>query len=181
MSITITYFVHGTTNDNENDISSGWSDVELSELGIKQSVELESKTEDMHFDVVFTSDLGRALNSAKITWGGKYAIITDPRLRECNYGDFNGVSSNIVEPMQEENIETKFPNGESYKDVEARIKDFLNFLKTNYDGKSIAIVAHKAPQLALDVLLKNMTWNKAFEQDWRKTKSWKPGWKYILE
>ena len=35
------------------------------------------------------------------------------------------------------------------------IFDFLDFLKKNYDGKSVAIVAHKAPQLVLDVLLKN--------------------------
>lgn len=32
MSIKITYFVHGTTTDNEQNISSGWSDVELSDL-----------------------------------------------------------------------------------------------------------------------------------------------------
>ncbi len=32
MSVQITYFVHGTTKDNEDGISSGWSDVELSEL-----------------------------------------------------------------------------------------------------------------------------------------------------
>lgn len=35
MSTHITYFVHGTTTDNEQHISSGWKDVELSELGIK--------------------------------------------------------------------------------------------------------------------------------------------------
>ena len=40
MSIKITYFVHGTTVDNENHLSSGWKDVELSELGKKQSEEL---------------------------------------------------------------------------------------------------------------------------------------------
>lgn len=33
--ISITYFVHGTTIDNEREISSGWKDVELSELGVK--------------------------------------------------------------------------------------------------------------------------------------------------
>jgi broad specificity phosphatase PhoE len=43
MSIKITYFVHGTTVDNEKEISSGWSDVELSDLGIKQSIELKEK------------------------------------------------------------------------------------------------------------------------------------------
>lgn len=38
----------------------------------------------------------------------------------------------------------------------------------------------KAPQLALDVLLKNKTWKQAFAEDWRKTKSWQPDWEYQL-
>jgi broad specificity phosphatase PhoE len=86
-------------------------------------------------------------------------------LRECNYGDYNGKSSEIVEIMQEKNINTRFPNGESYEDVKLRISDFLDFLKKNYEDKSIAIVAHKAPQLALDVLLKGKTWEQAFNED----------------
>ena len=73
--------------------------------------------------------------------------------------------------MQEQNITKRFPDGESYEDVKARISDFLDFLKKNYDGKSVAIVAHKAPQLALDVLLKNKTWEQVFADDWRKTKT----------
>ena len=178
---TITYFVHGTTTDNEKHISSGWYDVELSELGIKQSKELTEKTKDKKFDVVFCSDLKRAHDSAKLTWGGIYPIITDSRLRECNYGDYNAKPSEVVEPMQEKMITERFPNGESYADVKTRIADFLEFLKQNYDGKHIAIVAHKAPQLALDVLLKNKTWEQAFAEDWRKTHAWKPGWEYILE
>ncbi len=54
--IKITYFVHGTTTDNEQHISSGWKDVELSDLGVKQSVDLKEQTKDMKFDVVFCSD-----------------------------------------------------------------------------------------------------------------------------
>ena len=46
---------------------------------------------------------------------------------------------------------------------------------------SVAIVAHKAPQLTLDVLLKNKTWEQAFAEDWWKTKSWQPGWEYVLD
>ena len=83
--------------------------------------------------------------------------------------------------MQEKCIYEQFPKGESYEDVKARVSDFLEFLKKNYDGKNIAIVAHKAPQLALDVLLKGKTWEKAFEEDWRKKKAWQPGWDYILK
>ena len=179
MSVKITYFVHGTTTDNEKEISSGWSDVELSELGVKQSQELK-KTKDKKFDVVFCSDLKRAVNSAEITWGEVYKIIQDERLRECNYGDYNGKSSEIVEPLQEQSITKPMPNGESYEMVKERIASFLEDLKKDYDGKHIAIVAHKAPQLALDVLLKGMTWEEAFTNDWRKTKSWQPGWEYTL-
>ncbi len=182
MSVKITFFAHGTTTDNEQHISSGWKDVELSELGREQSIKLKEQTKDREFDVVFTSDQKRAIDSAKLAWEGIYEIIPDKRLRECNYGDLNGASSDIVEPMQEDEALTKpFPNGESYEDVKARVSDFLNFLKQNYDGKHIAIVAHKAPQLSLDVLLKSKTWKQALAEDWRKRKAWQLGWEYELE
>ena len=181
MAVKITYFVHGTTTDNEKEISSGWYDVELSELGIQQSKDLKNQVNIKDFDVVFCSDLKRAVDSAKLTFEGEVEIIKDKRLRECNYGDFNAKSSEIVEPMQEESIDKPFPNGESYEDVKARIRDFLNMLKEKYDGKHIAIVAHKAPQLALDVLLKGKTWEHAFANDWRKKKAWQPGWEYELK
>ncbi len=181
MSIKITYFVHGTTVDNEKHISSGWHDVELSELGIKQSKELTEKTKDKKFDVIFCSDLKRALDSAQLTWKGLYPIIPDERLRECNYGAYNAKPSGIVEPMQEKMITERFPEGESYEDVKVRIADFLEFLKQNYADKSVAIVAHKAPQLALDVLIKGKMWEQAFAEDWRLTHAWQPGWEYILK
>jgi len=176
--VKITYFVHGTTTDNEKHISSGWGDVDISELGIKQSKELIEQTKDKKFDAVFCSDLIRAVHSAKITFGEN--IIIDSRLRECNYGKYNSNPSSIVEPLQEQAINTPFSEGESYEDVKNRIYSFLIDLKKDYDGKHIAIVAHKAPQLALDVLLKGHTWEEAFAQDWRKVGKWQPGWEYIL-
>jgi alpha-ribazole phosphatase/probable phosphoglycerate mutase len=178
--IKITYFVHGTSIDNEKEISSGWSDVELSELGKKQSLALKDQITDKKFDVVFCSDLSRAVRSANLIFNESIKIVHDERLRECNYGQFNAKPSAVVEPMQEKCISEKFPQGESYEDVKARIAEFLEFIKKYYDGKNIAIVAHKAPQLALDVLLKNKTWQQAFAEDWRKTKSWQPGWEYDL-
>ncbi len=181
MAIKITYFVHGTTIDNEQGISSGWNDVKLSEKGVQQSVALKEQTKDKKFDIIFCSDLGRAAESARLTWGDAIPIITDSRLRECNYGDFNGKPSSIVEPMQEKNITQPFPNGESYEDVKRRIADFIAFLQKSYDGKSVAIVAHKAPQLALDVLLQHKTWEQAFADDWRKTHAWRPGWDYAID
>lgn len=179
MSIEITYFVHGTTTDNEKDISSGWFDVGLSELGVKQSIELKDQIKGKKFDVVFCSDLKRAVDSAELAFGGIVPIIKDGRLRECNYGKLNAGPSAIVEPMQEnECITNRFPEGESYEDVKKRVAEFLEFLKKNYDGKSLAIMSHKAPQLSLEVLINGKTWKQALAEDWRKTKAWQPGWNY---
>jgi broad specificity phosphatase PhoE len=179
MAVKITYFVHGTTTDNEKEISSGHSDVPLSELGVKQSIALKEQTKGMKFDVVFCSDLQRAHKSALLAWEGQYEIIPDKRLRECDYGTLNAAPSSIVEPMQEgECIEKPFPGGESYEDVKVRVADFLAFLKKNYDGKHVAIMGHKAPQLALEVLLNGKSWKQSLADDWRKTKSWQPGWEF---
>jgi len=176
--IKITYFVHGTTKDNENGVSSGWSDVDLSELGVRQSIELKDKIKGKKFDVVFCSDLTRAVHSANLTFGNSHRVVQDERLRECNYGKFNGQSSSVVEPMQERCIADRFPDGESYEEVKDRIDDFLDFLRAHYEGKSVAVVAHQAPQLSLDVLVKGVSWKEAFAKDWRKTKAWQPGWDY---
>ncbi len=181
MSVKITTFAHGTTLDNEKEISSGWADVELSELGIQQGKKLRDLTKDRKFDVVFCSDLKRAIDTANLAFKDIASIIPDKRLRECNYGKLNAGPSAVVEPMQEDEcIFNKFPEGESYEDVKARMADFLEFLKNNYDGKKVAVVSHKAPQLALDVLLKGKTWKEALAEDWRKTKAWQPGWEYEL-
>jgi len=83
--------------------------------------------------------------------------------------------------VYEEHIDKTFPNGESLLDVEKRIREFLDEIKKEYSGKTIAIVAHRAPQLAIEVLTKNITWEEAIRNDWRNTKSWQPGWEYEIE
>jgi broad specificity phosphatase PhoE len=176
----ITYFVHGTTIDNERAISSGWYDVDLSERGIQQAKELGELTKDKHFDVVYCSDLKRAFDSASLAWGNKYKIIIDKRLRECNYGDYNGHSADLVESLQERALTEPFPNGESYSMVKERLASFLEDVNRDYRDRHVAIIAHKAPQLAMDVLLKNLTWEQAFAEDWRKKKLWQPGWDYQM-
>jgi len=177
----ITYFVHGTTTDNEKDLATGWQPGELSELGVQQSKDLGKLVVDKNFSVVFCSDLKRAADSARLAFGDKYKIIPDSRLREANYGDFTEKSATTFKDDMNEYIDKPFPNGESYKDVAKRVDDFLKEVTQKYPGQHIAIVAHQAPQLALDVLLKGKTWEQAIAKDWRHTKSWQPGWEYSYE
>ncbi len=179
MAVNIIYFVHGTTTDNLEHKSTGWNPGELSELGIEQSIKLKEQINLDEIDLVISSDLKRAIDSANYTFNGIKEIYHDDRLRECNYGDLNGADSPLV--IDEDHIIIPFPNGESMIDVEKRIRDFCQYLLDNYDNKTIAIVAHKAPQLAFEVITKNITWEESLEKDWRKTKSWQPGWRYTIK
>lgn len=178
MAVKVVYFVHGTTYDNAEEKCSGWKQVELNELGKSQAKKLGESTKDLKFDVMFTSDLVRAIDSSNIAWP-EYNKIQDKRLRECNYGDYDGESKKLV--VYEEHIDNPFPSGESLKDVEKRMAEFIDYVKKEYDGKTIAIVAHRAPQLALEVLTKNITWDEALKNDWRKNKAWQPGWEYTIK
>ncbi len=176
MSVKIIYFVHGTTTDNIEHKSTGWLQGNLSKKGIEQSIKLKEQINFDEIDLVISSDLKRAIDSAEYVFKDLKYILHDERIRECNYGDLNGQDSSLVK--YEEHIDNKFPNGESLKDVEKRLRDFCNYLLENYNGKTVALVAHKAPQLALEVITKNISWKEAIDNDWRKTKNWQPGWKY---
>lgn len=178
MELKIMYFVHGTTVDNEAGKCSGWKQVELTKLGKERAIQLGEKNKNIDFDVIFTSDLIRAIDSAKLAFPN-VKHIQDKRLRECNYGDLDGKDKSLV--VYEEHIDTPFPNGESLKDVEKRIKEFIEFLKENYQGKKVGIMAHRATQLAFEVLTQNISWEEANKNDWRKTKAWQPGWEYTIQ
>ena len=178
--IKIIYFVHGTTTDNASKLCSGWKEAMLNDLGREQAENLGnvSRNRNDKFDIMFTSDLKRAVESSNIAFPN-IEKVTDRRLRECNYGDLDGKHKSLVN--YDEHIIEPFPNGESLLDVEKRMRDFVEFLKDNYDGKTIGIVAHRAPQLALEVITKKVSWEDANNNDWRKTGDWRPGWEYIIK
>ena len=94
METKIIYYVHGTTYDNASKRCSGWKQVELNELGKEQAANLGKNTK-FKFDVLFSSDLVRAIDSANIAFPSveKYQ---DKRLRECNYGDYDGEDKKLV-------------------------------------------------------------------------------------
>ncbi len=179
MSVKITYYVHGTTPYNEQAIASGQSDIGLSEQGIRDAEKLRDLTKELHFDAVYTSDLPRALDTARIAFETRYPLILEPRLREIDDGVYTGTPMRDVPKPHQSFVDEPYPEGESFTEVATRMQSLLNELKETRDGQHVAFMAHFAPQMALDVLLKNKTWEQAFAEDWRKTKSWQAGWEYV--
>jgi broad specificity phosphatase PhoE len=178
--VTITYFVHGTTTDNEQKLATGWLPGELSNKGVEQARQLAKIVQAHEFDNAICSDLHRAIQTAEIVFGEDTTLRRDERLREIDYGDWNGKAASMVKDHMENYIGSPFPGGESYRDVEKRMRSLCNDLKEKYDGQHIALMAHQAPQLALEVILNNKTWQQAIEEDWRKTGAYQPGWNYII-
>ncbi len=96
------YFVtHSTIKDNEVGLASDWSDIRLSPLGMQQARKLGDRFENMDVDLIYVSDLARAVETVRIAFGNKIPVTIDKRLREINYGDFNGKLVEIVNPMNE--------------------------------------------------------------------------------
>ena len=103
------------------------------------------------------SDLKRAVDTVKIAYGDKYPIIIDKRIRELNYGDFEGKPSEVVGHMKKERIKEPFPNGESYEQAMVRVHDFYKELKKDHPEKVVLVVGHRATQFGLDTLVGGKT------------------------
>lgn len=172
----IYFSAHSTTKDNEAEISSGWKDIELSELGIKQSKEMGERFKDIKIDLICCSDLKRAVDTVKIAFGDKIPIIIDKRLRELNYGDFGGRPSKIVGAKKKEHIKEPFPNGESYEEAMKRVQAFYHELRNDYPDKTVLIVGHRATQYGLDTFVGGKTLEECLSSPFK----WQPYWEYNL-
>lgn len=78
-------------------LPSGISDSPLSESGYAQADRLRLSLSNYTFDAIYTSPLLRAINTAQIINGNdnQTPITIDERLKERNYGDFEGVNEKI--------------------------------------------------------------------------------------
>ena len=145
---------------------------------MKQSGEMGDRYKDDNFDAIFTSDLQRAVMSARIGFVYKdWPIITDKRLRECDYGDLTQHPSAEVDEQKSKRISTPFPNGESYEQTGERMKSFLEDLHKDYDGKRVMIIGHRATQFGLDHWING----KSYEELTTTPFKWQPGWEYKFE
>ena len=176
--VTIIFESHGTSLDNEAHLSSGWFNVELSELGQRQAVELGERHRDEQFAAIFCSDLQRSYRTAEIAFLGRgFPIIQDQRLRECDYGELTRHSSSEVEPKRGEYVDIQFPGGQSYEQTADLIKSFLRDLLKNYDGQKVMIIGHRATQYGLEHWISGVPLQEAVTVSW----AWQPGWMYKLK
>lgn len=144
---------HGETAWNANGRWQGHAPVPLNESGLAQSQRLGRyiKSEDVRIDVIYSSDLKRAMQTADpIAEALNLPIHPDPRLREVDLGDWQGLTREEAEAWDAERYAAfradwhavPTPNGESRNDLKARVRAAFDDITARHPDQVIALVSH---------------------------------------
>lgn len=120
---------HGETTFSASKRVAGWSNPPLTDNGRRQAEALRSVIDGRRFDGVWSSDLERAVESARLAWGEPR---TDRRLRECHFGALEGCTYEEADSTYREVFHEfrgfQAPDGESHEDLRNRVLGFLESL-----------------------------------------------------
>lgn len=120
---------HGETTYNAARRLAGWCDPPLTELGREQAAAVGAVLDGAVFDSVWSSDLQRAVDTSRLAWGD---ADPDPRLRECNFGVYEGLPFDEVD-LADAKVFLEFrnfemPEGDSHGSFLDRVEGFVNDL-----------------------------------------------------
>jgi len=142
---------HGETEWNIQGIRQGHLDSQLTEKGLGQAKALAQRLAREKFAALYSSDLGRAVQTAQeIGNVTGHAIITDERLRERHLGIFGGLNAEEISsryPTERKLMRTQgpgyvIPGGESMVQQVERNIECLNALAAKHQGEQIVVVTH---------------------------------------
>ena len=177
MSVEVVFETHSLSVDNERGIATGWLRGRLSREGRRLAGELGDRRRGDGISVVFTSDLRRAVETAEIAFGGTaIPIYRDARLRECNYGEMNGMPASRLESERPLRIDRPFPGGESWRQAVDRVRGFLQEIVETHDDERVLVIGHVATRWALDHFVNGTSLPELVEAPF----DWRQGWIYTL-
>ena len=140
---------HGETLANIQKTVSGDKESPLTMKGIAQAKELAVEFENIDFDIVFSSPLLRAIDTARFITNKPVYI--DNRLIERDYGLNEGKLIADTDPYElwDYNLNTKKYENESVKDLLIRASSFIEDLKTKYADLTVLVVTHSGVARAI--------------------------------
>ncbi len=150
--VTICLLRHGETAFNaDGNRYCGRTDVELTEKGLIQARRMHDLLSGFEFDAIYSSTLKRARVTAGIASGLPDQVVTDERLIEIDFGNWEGKCS---EKFMEENprawqdwLSDPYHSkagrvGESGEEVLERLHDFYQEIVQKHKGQHVLIVGH---------------------------------------
>ena len=139
---------HGQTEKNRANVLQGRSDIPLNDSGRQQAEEVKDQLikAGIHFDLVYTSPLIRAVQTAAIIAEG-IPQLKDDRLIEMDYGPYEGMD--LANPAPEvleffrDFVHNPAPNGmEPLQAIVFRLGSFLEEIREEAAEKNILISTH---------------------------------------
>jgi len=136
---------HGETVENKALLYSGHRPGKLSDTGIKQAEKLAERLKAEHIDVILSSDLARAADTAEII--KKYHPDAEFHLvkefREAWLGKYEGKTKDAID------WNNRPDDIESRKDIRIRIKSLFDRIMDKYKDKTVLLVGHHGSVKAL--------------------------------
>ena len=146
---------HGETAWNAERRLQGHLDIDLNEEGQRQARALAASLAGEQFDVLVSSDLSRASQTAKALGDASgQPLYIDGRLRERCYGGFEGLLYAEIEQRyprqfaawQARDIDGDMPDGvrvaETFRQFYARCVHAFTAIAARHPGQTLALVAH---------------------------------------
>ena len=146
---------HGETIWNVEHKVQGITDIPLTDKGRLEASELQDLISTLNIDVVISSPLSRAKETAKILIDSKLPINTDDRIKERDWGMNEGALIDTVDRWDcwDVILNTKVQNIECIQDFMYRVSNFIEEIKIKYKDKNVLIVTHSAVSRVIHYLL----------------------------
>jgi probable phosphoglycerate mutase len=146
---------HGETDWNREGRWQGHTDTALNALGRKQAADLADRLAHEGVTAVYASDLRRARETAEIVAEllGLGEVRVDPRLREINFGGWEGLTTPEIEERYPEEIarwraddgDNAFAGGETYRAMGQRVVNVLAEIAATHPDEQVAVILHGGP------------------------------------
>ncbi|MFA6296421.1 MAG: histidine phosphatase family protein [Patescibacteria group bacterium] len=177
--IKLIFVRHGESEKNTLDIKSCSLDkYPLTEKGKKEVEKLANEITDK-IDLIITSPVLRARETAEIlNKKFKAKILIDPLISEYDYGQWNDRTKKDLlendedyrkyrqmEPGEERYNFKLGSTGESRKEIEERVREFIEKVKKEYVDKNILVVSHGGINAAIYKVLNNSSIEEYFESE----------------
>ena len=144
---------HGQTAWNAQRRYQGHTDLPLNDTGLAQARQLAARLQTQKIDLLISSDLQRAVQTARILAEGRdLPHQTDPRLREINFGVLEGHTFDeglalwpeVIRQWVEDNNQPP-QGGERMDELTGRVLQSYTEVLQSCDGRTVLLVAHGGP------------------------------------
>ena len=141
---------HGETDWNQAGLLQGQTDIALNVQGLEQAREAAERLKEVPFEIAFCSPLIRAKRTAETIIGDrKITLTTDERLRELNFGPWEGVDIRTIKDAASQpftNPGSYIPpeGAESFAQLYKRSGEFVDqvLLPLESTYETVLVVAH---------------------------------------